>query len=204
MTAVVPAARQIGVFGGSFNPVHCGHIALARHLADAMGLDAVWFVVSPLNPFKTKAPDLLDDGLRYELTVRALEGEDRLYACDCELHLPRPSYMWKTLDHLSRQYPDTCFTLLVGADNWLAFDRWAHSDEILSRYRLAVYPRAGYEVADRNLPPNVSFVSSPLYPVSSTQIRRRIASGLPVSGLVPPAIENLVCRYYRDLFSHGK
>lgn len=188
--------RQIGIFGGSFNPVHCGHIALARQLLSCVGLDEIWFVVSPLNPFKANATDLLADDLRYKLTAMALADEPGLKASDCELHLPRPSYMWNTLSYLSECYPNARFTLLIGADNWLAFDRWAHSQSIISHYRIAVYPRPGYSLDEASMPPSVMAVSSRLYPLSSTQIRQRVALGLSVEGMVPSSILPLVERYY--------
>ena len=130
--------RSIGLFGGSFNPIHCGHIALARHLLQAAGLDEVWFVVSPMNPFKTQATDLLADDLRLHMVRMALADQPQMQACDVEFHLPRPSYMWNTLQHLVRQYPDSRFTLLIGADNWLSFQRWAHWQEIMAHHAIVV------------------------------------------------------------------
>lgn len=188
--------KQIGIFGGSFNPIHCGHIALARHLLTSVGLDEIWFVVSPLNPFKTEATDLLPDDIRYRLTAMALADDPRLKASDCELHLPRPSYMWNTLSHLSERYPNARFTLLIGADNWLAFDRWAHSQSIIDHYRIAVYPREGYTLDQVSMPPTVMAVSSQLYPLSSTLIRRRVSLGQSIEGMVPDSILPLVERYY--------
>lgn len=191
------STRQIGIFGGSFNPIHCGHIALARHLLTALGLDEIWFVVSPLNPFKTQAPDLLADDVRYAITVRALASQPGLSASDVEMTLPRPSYMWNTLCHLSELHPHARFTLLIGADNWLAFNRWAHSQDIITHYRIAVYPRPGYEVDAAAMPPSVTYVHSDLYPVSSTEIRRRIAAGESIEGMVPQDIQAMVEHYYR-------
>ncbi len=188
--------KNIGIFGGSFNPIHCGHIALARHLLSQLGLDEVWFVVSPLNPFKADASDLLADEVRYKLVTMALASEPGLRASDCEFHLPRPSYMYNTLCYLSECYPQARFTLLIGADNWLAFNRWANSQSIIDNYRIAVYPREGFEIDETTMPPSVTAVSSLLYPLSSTQIRRRIALGESVEGMVPKSIEPLVKRYY--------
>lgn len=189
-------ARQIGIFGGSFNPIHCGHISLAHHLLSALHLDEIWFVVSPLNPFKVRSASLLDDNLRLRLTTLALANEPHLKASDCEFHLPRPSYMWNTLTHLSSLHPDAHFTLLIGADNWLAFDRWAHSADILAAYRVAVYPRPGYPVDTTILPSSVVFIDSPLYPISSTLVRQRVAEGAPITGLVPQSIEEWVRAWY--------
>ena len=188
--------RSIGLFGGSFNPIHCGHIALARHLLQAAGLDEVWFVVSPMNPFKTQATDLLADDLRLHMVRMALADQPQMQACDVEFHLPRPSYMWNTLQHLVRQYPDSRFTLLIGADNWLSFQRWAHWQEIMAHHTIVVYPREDCPVSQHSLPTGVTLVPAPLFPVSSTMIRQRVAAGLPVTGMVPPAIESAVLRYY--------
>lgn len=187
---------RTGIFGGSFNPIHCGHIALARHLMQKAALDEVWFVVSPLNPFKTRATDLLADNERLRLTRKALQGEAGLVASDYEFRLPRPSFMWNTLQHLSADYPDRQFVLIIGADNWLAFDRWAHSQDILAHYELAVYPRTGYAIDARQLPPGVRLVDTPLYPVSSTLIRQRLLVGGGIEGLVPQSIIDDVRQLY--------
>lgn len=188
--------RSIGLFGGSFNPIHCGHISLARHLLQAAGLDEVWFVVSPMNPFKAQADDLLADDLRLRMVQMALADEPQMQACDVEFHLPRPSYMWNTLQHLVRQYPDSRFTLLIGADNWLSFQRWAHWQDIMSHHAIVVYPREGCPVSPHSLPAGVKLVPAPLFPISSTMIRQRVAAGLPITGMVPPAIASAVVEYY--------
>ena len=132
--------KSVGIFGGSFNPIHTGHIALAKSLCEKAGLDEVWFMVSPMNPFKKAATDLLDDQLRLEMVKKALEGEPQLQACDYEFHLPKPSYTWHTLQAISKDYPDIRFTLLIGGDNWAAFDKWYHHDDILAHYPIVVYP----------------------------------------------------------------
>ncbi len=185
-----------GIFGGSFNPVHLGHIGLARDLLRLAGLREVWFMVSPLNPFKQRATDLLDDRLRFDLVRRALAGEAGLVASDYEMGLPKPSYTWQTLARLRNDYPDRLFTLIIGADNWLAFDRWSHPDDILRHHPVVVYPREGYPVEQSSLPPGVTLVDTGLYPVSSTAVRRAASLGQPLDGMVPPAIAPLVARYY--------
>ena len=186
---------RIGIFGGSFNPIHVGHIAIARELLTLARLNEVWFLVSPLNPFKKAATDLLDDDKRLLMAQRALRGEARLKASDYEFHLPKPSYTWNTLRHLKADYPDKQFVLIIGADNWLAFDRWARPDFILAHYPIIVYPREGYAIT-QPLPEGVRLVDTPLYPVSSTEVRRRVKAGEDIAGLVPPPIESLVKRYY--------
>ena len=190
---------RIGIFGGSFNPIHVGHIAIARELLTLARLDEVWFLVSPLNPFKKAATDLLDDDKRLLMAQRALRGEARLKASDYEFHLPKPSYTWNTLKHLKADYPDKQFVLIIGADNWLAFDRWARPDYILSHFDIAVYARPDCPIDAASLPPRVHLYNMGLFDISSTLIRSRIREGLPVAGLVPPAIETLCMRFYSTM-----
>ena len=190
---------RIGIFGGSFNPIHVGHIAIARELLTLAQLDEVWFLVSPLNPFKKAATDLLDDDKRLLMAQRALRGEARLKASDYEFHLPKPSYTWNTLRHLKADYPDKQFVLIIGADNWLAFDRWARPDYILSNFDIAVYARPDCPIDAASLPPRVHLYNMGLFDISSTLIRSRIREGLPVAGLVPPAIETLCVRFYSTM-----
>ena len=190
---------RIGIFGGSFNPIHVGHIAIARELLTLAQLDEVWFLVSPLNPFKKAATDLLDDDKRLLMAQRALRGEARLKASDYEFHLPKPSYTWNTLRHLKADYPDKQFVLIIGADNWLAFDRWARPDYILSHFDIAVYARPDCPIDAASLPPRVHLYNMGLFDIRSTLIRSRIREGLPVVGLVPPAIETLCVRFYSTM-----
>ncbi|WP_281669966.1 nicotinate (nicotinamide) nucleotide adenylyltransferase [Segatella buccae] len=187
--------RKIGLYGGSFNPIHVGHITLAKRLMEVAGLDEVWMMVSPQNPFKAN-DTLLADDLRLAMTRKALEGETHIVACDCEFHLPKPSYTWNTLQALGRDCPDCEFTLLIGGDNWQAFDRWFRGEDIVDRYRVVVYPRRGAEVDAAMLPPHVQLVDTPLVNVSSTEIRRRVAAGESIRGMVPEAIEADVLKYY--------
>lgn len=189
--------KRIGIFGGSFNPIHNGHICLARKILTTVALDEIWFVVSPLNPFKQDVADLLPDETRLELTRDALKDEPFLLASDYEFGLPRPSYMWNTLAHLSNDYPQYSFSLIIGADNWASFDRWARHEFILEHYNILVYPREGYPVGVSSLAPNVQLVSTPLYPFSSTDIRAMVQHGQSVKGLVPDVILRKVERLYR-------
>ncbi|MCF0199249.1 MAG: nicotinate-nucleotide adenylyltransferase [Bacteroidaceae bacterium] len=168
---------RTGIYGGSFNPIHRGHTTLGRALCDMGWVDELWFLVSPLNPFKQNATDLLADEARLELTRLAVEGDTRLQVCDAEMHLPRPSYMVATLEFLRQQYPDREFVLVIGADNWARFMHWKQPEEILRHHHVVIYPRPGYPIDGQTLPPRVHLAETPLIDVSSTAIRRRIASG---------------------------
>lgn len=184
---------KTGIYGGSFNPIHNGHIALAKAFLRQAALDEVWFVVSPQNPFKVNG-HLLDDRWRLRLTKAALQGETRLMASDYEFHLPKPSYMWHTLQSMSREYPDREFTLLIGGDNWTTFHRWYHADDILSHYSLAVYPRKDNPIDTATLPPNVQLINAELLDISSTEVRHRITKGQDISHLVPPRVAELITK----------
>ena len=184
---------KTGIYGGSFNPIHNGHIALAKAFLRQAALDEVWFVVSPQNPFKVN-DHLLDDRWRLRLTKAALQEETRLMASDYEFHLPKPSYMWHTLQSMSREYPDREFTLLIGGDNWTTFHRWYHADDILSHYSLAVYPRKDNPIDTATLPPNVQLINAELLDISSTEVRHRITKGQDISHLVPPRVAELITK----------
>lgn len=178
---------RTGIYGGSFNPIHNGHIAIARAMLDCGAVDEVWLMVSPQNPLKQSA-DLLDEQLRLDMTRRATADIPCVTACDYEFHMPRPSYMWHTLQSLSHDYPDREFTLLIGADNWQVFDRWYHADDIIAHYPIRIYPRRGYDIEASTLPHNVKLVDTGLYDVSSTMVRERIRRGEDVSQLIPASI----------------
>ena len=177
---------KTGIFGGSFNPIHNGHIALAKAALEQCGLDEVWLMVSPQNPLKMQT-DLLADDLRYEMAQKALEGVEGVVASDYEFGLPKPSYTWNTLQHLSKEEPNRQFTLIIGGDNWAHFERWRHWKDILRHYHIAVYPRNQY----------IGTFNAPLINVSSTEIRQRIAQGESVQGMVPDGIISLVKKYYQ-------
>ena len=178
---------KTGIYGGSFNPIHNGHIALARHLLQEAELDEIWFVVSPQNPFKVQQ-QLLDDDKRLLLVRKALAPYPQLVASDFEFSLPRPSYMWHTLQGMSAQWPDRELHLIIGADNWLCFDRWYHADDIRRTYPIIIYPRQGYDIVPSALPQGVRLVNTPLYNVSSTEIRADVAAGRDISSKVPSTI----------------
>jgi len=162
-----------GIYGGSFNPIHEGHVCLAKALAESDFVDEIWLLVSPQNPFKVDA-DLLDDELRLHLARLAVADVPGVEVCDREFSLPRPSYMYNTLTALSAEHPDREFVLVIGADNWSRFPHWFRSQDILSTYRVIIYPRPGF-VVEEKLPSRVTLADTPLLDISSSGIRRRIA-----------------------------
>ena len=162
------------LFGGSFNPIHTGHIALGQWLVQHHYVDEIWFLVSPQNPLKP-ASGLLDDQARLRLARLAIGRKRRLRVSDFEFHLPRPSYMVHTLEQLRATYPERDFVLIIGADNWQRFPQWYHSEEILRHHRLIIYPRPGYSIDPASLPEGSKVVETPLLDISSTQIREAIA-----------------------------
>lgn len=189
---------KVGIYGGSFNPIHNGHIKLAEIFLQEACLDEVWFMVSSQNPFKIN-DKLLDDTLRLQLVRKALNGKKGMVACDYEFRLPKPSYTWDTLQRLSADFPTYEFVLLIGGDNWQAFGKWYHAEDILANYRIAVYPRKSDETVEKcnTLPSdNVTLLNIPLINISSTDIRLRIKNGHTIKGLVPECIEKDVEKYY--------
>jgi len=187
---------RIGIFGGSFNPIHTGHIALAQQLKELAALDEVWLMVSPQNPLKQGNSELLDDRLRYQMARLALHGVTGIVASDYELHLPKPSYTWNTLQRLHTDFPQHTFSLLIGGDNWERFPQWYNSEELIAAYNIVVYPRRNSDIDRSSLPSNVSIFDTELYDISSTEIRQRVKQGQSIRGMVVPAIEPLVRRLY--------
>ena len=169
--------RRTGLFGGSFNPIHNGHIKLAKQLKMRAGLDEVWLMVSPLNPLK-QSEDLLDDEARLEMAREAVKNESGIIVSDYEMHLPKPSYTWNTLEALKRDFPDREFVLMIGGDNWTLFDKWYRADDIKKNYEIVVYTRT---------PGDEGYID-----ISSTDIRQRIRDGRGIKRLVPKAVAELI------------
>lgn len=191
--------KRIGIFGGSFNPPHVGHIALAEAIVKADLVDEVWMVLSPLNPFKQTDGSLAPDSDRMAMLRLAVDGHPSLKASDIELTMPRPNYTINTMERLRALNPDCRFRLIIGQDNWQAFDRWRDADTLRRLYSPIVYRRAGADGRTGDIVGAETLSDAPLLPVSSTQIRERIACGLPVNNMVPPA----VYRYIREHHLYG-
>lgn len=184
---MTPRKSCTGLLGGSFNPIHNGHLAIARAMLAQGIVDEVMIMVSPQNPLKSRGT-LLDERTRYSLAALACEEEEGIHASDFEFSLPRPSYTWHTLEALKNSFPEKTFKLLIGADNWQLFPRWYRAGDILDNYAVAVYPRPGYDIDASSLPANAEYVDMPLLHVSSTEIRQSIKEGKDVSALLPPKV----------------
>lgn len=163
--------KCIGIFGGSFNPIHIGHAIIANYVSQNAGLDQLWLMVSPRNPLK---PESGGDYDLHRLKMAELVSRrlDNVVTSGFEFGMPRPSYTIDTLNELQRRFPDDEFWLVIGADNWSVFDKWKSHDEIVARHHILIYPRRGYEVAiPEDLRARVQEVDAPLVEVSSTEIR---------------------------------
>ena len=177
------------IFGGSFDPIHIGHVALAQEILSQNIAREVWFMVSPQNPHKQNNK-LTDEATRLRMVQIALNSEPRFAASDFEFSLPRPSYTLNTLNALEAAYPDREFILLIGADNWRKFDTWYKGDEIVQRFGIVVYPRDNEQKPP--LRQGVIWLNADLYNVSSTQIRDIIASGGDASELLPAGVQDYI------------
>ena len=198
--------RRIGLFGGSFNPVHLGHTALAAYICEQGMVDEVWMMVSPQNPLKQNL-ELLDEQHRLAMMQLAVAPYPALKACDFEFHLPRPSYTYHTLQALRAAYPDCTFSLIIGEDNWQHFHRWYRGEEILRETPVIVYPRDSVErlelrvegaihtgnIAEPPLNPQPSTLR--LFPYSSTEVRAALAEGRDVSTMLHPDVEVYIKQY---------
>ena len=182
---------RTGIFVGTFNPIHLGHLALANYLCEENWVDELWFLMTPQNPFKQEQT-LLDNHLRMKMVEAAIADYPRFKASDFEFTLPRPSYTVTTLQKLSETYPDREFVLIIGADNWAAFDKWKSPEEILRNHRILVYPRPGYEINPHELPAQVKAVNTPLLEISSTFIRESIASGKDIRYFLHPEVYRFI------------
>jgi nicotinate-nucleotide adenylyltransferase len=178
---------KTGLFFGSFNPIHNGHLAIANYMVENGGIDQLWFVVSPQNPLK-KSENLLRDNYRFEMVTRAIGNDSRFSACDIEFNLPKPSYTINTLTSLREEFPYNEFIIIMGADNFVQLKNWKDYEILIGEYRFLIYPRPGSDLSLPDLKGNFSFVDSPLMEVSSTFIREAISKKQDISHLLPPGV----------------
>ncbi len=180
---------NIGLYFGTFNPIHVGHLIIANHMAEYTDLDEIWLVVSPQNPFKQKAT-LLADYHRYQLVEMATEDYPKIKPSKIEFNLPKPSYTINTLTYLSESYPKYQFNLIMGEDNLDSFNKWKNYEFIIENYQLYVYPRLIATLKNESLAhhPSVHFISAPVIEISATEIRKAIAEKKEVRPLLPSKV----------------
>lgn len=180
---------RTALFGGTYNPLHNGHLAIAGSVLEQGLADEVWLLVTPCNPWKSDQI-LLDDRLRYDMVAEAVKDMDGVHASDFEFKLDKPSYTANTLRRISADYPDREFILTIGADNWVKFNNWRDSGFILRNYSIIVYPRQG--CAPSTLPAGVTLLNCPLVNISSTLIRQLVHQGQPIDNLVPRSVASII------------
>ncbi len=184
--------RKIGIFGGSFNPIHVGHALIASYIVENSDIDTLWLMVSPQNPLKENS-SLASDYHRLRMTELVSRRIENVITSAFEFDLPKPSYTIDTLNALQAKFPDDEFYLVIGADNWCVFDRWKAGEEIITKHRVLIYPRRGYDIIiSEKYSDRVSVVEAPLIEVSSTQVRERLSQLKSVSFYVPEAVERYI------------
>lgn len=184
-----PKKIRTALFGGTFNPLHNGHVAIAQSVLEQGLAQEVWLLVTPCNPWK-KGQKLLDDRLRYDMVAQAVKDMDGIFASDYEFKLEKPSYSANTLRCISADYPDREFIITIGADNWVKFHNWREADFILENYPIIVYPRQDYPI--EHLSGNVTLLDCPLVDISSTQIRQMVKDGTPINEFVPATVARTI------------
>ncbi|MBQ1584497.1 MAG: nicotinate-nucleotide adenylyltransferase [Muribaculaceae bacterium] len=186
---------KIGIFGGSFNPIHSGHAIIAHHIISSGAVDRLWLMVSPVNPLKVGLEQQVADTDRLRMVEMVTRPLENVETSAFEFTMPKPSYTIDTLNALQAKFPDDEFYLVTGADNWVIFERWRNSEEILAKYHLLVYPRLGYDVViPEELRDRVTLVDAPIIELSSTAVRERLAQGLSARYYVPDEVLSYIER----------
>jgi nicotinate-nucleotide adenylyltransferase len=197
--AEVRKPKKVGLFFGSFNPIHIGHMCLANYFCEYTDLNEIWFVVSPQNPLKPKSA-LLADHHRLELVHLALDDYPKFRLCDIEFKLPKPSYTIHTLVYLNEKYPDKQFVLILGADNLSTFSKWKNYEMILNDYKLFVYPRHDAPHSEWHDHPAVVLVDAPKMEISSTFIRKALKEKKEIPFFIPEK----AYRYIKEMHFYEK
>ncbi len=182
---------KIGLFFGSFNPIHIGHLIIANTMATTTDLEQVWFIVSPQNPFK-KSKNLLHEFDRYDMVQRAIADNTLLKVSDVEFHMPKPSYTIDSLVRIQEKFPQHEFRLIMGEDNLAQFPNWKNHDKVLEYTGLYVYPRPNAPAHTFKDHPNVKFVEAPLLDISATYLRNNLKAGRSIKYLVPEEVDQLI------------
>ena len=181
---------KTGIYSGSFNPIHIGHLALANWLCEFTEIEELWFLVTPHNPLKEKG-DLMDDQLRFEWVKKAVANYPKFKASDFEFSLPQPTYSIYTLQALENAYPNREFYFIMGADNWKYISRWFEYERIISNYPILVYPRRGFDIEIPKQYTQVKKVEAPLIEISSTFIREAWKAGKDIRFFLPEALRQI-------------
>jgi nicotinate-nucleotide adenylyltransferase len=175
---------KIGLYFGSFNPIHIGHLAIANYMVEFTDIDQLWFMVSPQNPLKQQST-LLADHHRYEMVYRAVQEFPKCRASNFESSLPKPSYTINTLAHLKEKYPNYQFQLIMGSDSLETLPKWKNYEQILEQYKIVVYPRPKGTDSELLLHANVQLVKAPLMEISASFIRESIKAGKNIKAFLP-------------------
>lgn len=187
--------RRIGIFGGSFNPIHNGHAIIASYIMQHGGLDQLWLMVSPQNPLK-QPHEMAGELHRLRMTEMVSHRIDGVETSAFEFSMPRPSYTIDTLHALQDKFPDDEFWLVIGADNWAVWDRWRSHDEIIQQFHVLIYPRLGYEVSiPDTLTDRVRVVNAPIIELSSTTVRDLLSHGQSIAFYVPADVEQYIVKH---------
>lgn len=187
---------KVGLYFGSFNPIHIGHLIIGSFVANNTDVDQVWFVVSPQNPLK-KSSTLLNEYHRLHMVQLATENDPQLKWSDIEFKLPRPSYTIDTLTYLQEKYPTNTFSIVIGSDSMQNINKWKNSQLLIENYQLYVYQRPEFRIEASR--PNIVVLDAPLLEISATHIRNLIKAGRSIRYLVPELVRNEIEQngYYR-------
>lgn len=179
---------KIGLYFGSFNPVHTGHLIIANYLSNSTELDQIWLVISPQNPLKN-SNSLINENHRKHLIDLAIEGEKKLRSSNIEFKLPKPSYTIDTLTYLSDKYPQHQFAVIMGSDAFSNIKKWKNYEVLLKRYQIYIYERPGFKVKPEMITENIKVLDAPLLQISSTHIRELIRQNKSIRYLVPDIVK---------------
>ncbi|ANH59627.1 nicotinate (nicotinamide) nucleotide adenylyltransferase [Dokdonia donghaensis] len=184
---------KIGLYFGTFNPIHIGHLAIANHMAEYSDLDKIWMVITPHNPFKKKS-SLLNNHHRYQMVMEAVEHYDKIEPSNIEFDLPQPNYTVYTLAHLEEKYPQHEFCLIMGEDNLKSLHKWKNYEVILERHDIYVYPRISEGTVETQFDnhPKIHQVDAPIMEISSTMIRKAIKQDKNIRPLLPPEVYTFI------------